>query len=67
VQGELIAAEPQQFFRPPYVGHRGWIGMRLDGAVDWNEVAEVCRDGYLCVAPPTLVARLEASQTGLPG
>lgn len=59
-QAELIDTEPQRFFRPPYVGGRGWIGMRLDGRVDWSEVAAVCRDGYRAVAPKTLVARLDS-------
>jgi hypothetical protein len=60
VQGELIAEAPGRFFRPPYVGHRGWIGVRLDEPVDWDEVAELCVDAYRAVAPKSLVARLEA-------
>jgi hypothetical protein len=60
VQAELIDTEPRRFFRPPYVGGRGWIGMRLDGRVDWAEVAAVCRDGYRAVAPKSLVARLDS-------
>ena len=59
VQAELIDAEPDRFFRPPYVGHRGWLGLRLDVALDWDEVAEVCRDAYLAVAPKSLVAKLD--------
>lgn len=57
VQPELVAADPQRYFRPPYVGQRGWVGMRLDGDVDWQEVAEICRDAYLAVAPARLRAR----------
>ena len=59
-QEELVEQEPERFFRPPYVGHRGWLGVRLDRGVDWSEVAEICRDAYRVVAPKTLVARLEA-------
>jgi hypothetical protein len=59
VQGELIAAQPARFFRPPYVGHRGWVGVRLDGTVDWTEVAEVCEDAYRLIAPKRLVAELD--------
>ena len=59
-QEELVELEPQRFFRPPYVGHRGWLGVRLDGRVDWDEVGEICRDAYRVVAPKTLVARLDA-------
>jgi len=62
VQGELVAEAPERFFRPPYVGHRGWVGMRLDGVVDWGEVAELCVDSYRLVAPKTLVARLDAER-----
>ena len=57
-QEELIASDPERYFRPPYVGHRGWIGLRLDGDVDWDEVAEVCRDAYRVVAPPKLAAMI---------
>jgi hypothetical protein len=50
-QQELAAADPGRFFRPPYVGHRGWVGVRLDGDVDWAEIAELCQDAYLAVVP----------------
>lgn len=46
VQAELVESEPERFFRPPYVGHRGWIGVRLDRDVDWEEVAGIARDAY---------------------
>jgi len=59
-QGELIAERPDRFFRPPYVGHRGWLGVRLDGGVDWAEIAELCEDAYRTIAPATLVKRLDA-------
>jgi hypothetical protein len=60
-QPELIASDPRRFFRPPYVGHRGWLGMRLDRDPDWAEVAELCRDAYRVVAPKTLVRQLDAA------
>ncbi|MFI7601616.1 MmcQ/YjbR family DNA-binding protein [Actinoplanes sp. NPDC049681] len=53
-QEELIAADGDRFFRPPYVGHRGWLGVRLDGEVDWDEIAELCEDAFNTVAPKTL-------------
>ncbi len=59
-QEELVEQEPDRFFRPPYVGHRGWLGVRLDRKVQWSEVAEICRDAYRVVAPKMLVARLDA-------
>jgi hypothetical protein len=57
-QPALIAADPGRFFRPPYVGHRGWVGVRLDGRVDWDEIAAVCEDAYRAVAPARLIALL---------
>jgi hypothetical protein len=53
VQDELVDAEPERFFRPPYVGVRGWLGVRLDGRVDWDEIAAVCEDAYRNEAAPT--------------
>ena len=42
----LTASDPERFFRPPYVGGRGWIGVRLDRDADWAEIAELCQDAY---------------------
>lgn len=58
-QQELTMSEPGRFFRPPYVGGRGWIGVRLDGDVDWTEITELCQDAYRAIAPARLVARLD--------
>ncbi|SFB62173.1 hypothetical protein SAMN05216266_13014 [Amycolatopsis marina] len=62
VQEELVAQEPERFFRPPYVGHRGWLGVRLDVDVDWVEIAEIVADAYRMVAPKQLIARLDPEQ-----
>jgi len=59
-QEELVVSSRDRFFRPPYVGHRGWVGMRLDGDVDWTEVAELCQEAYRVIAPAKLVAALDA-------
>ena len=59
-QEGMIRAEPERFFRPAYVGHRGWLGLCLDVDPDWDEVAAIVEDGYRTVAPKTLVARLDA-------
>jgi hypothetical protein len=59
-QAELAATEPERFFRPPYVGGRGWIGVRLDRDIDWSEIAEICRDAYRVIAPARLAARLDS-------
>ncbi len=59
VQQELIELEPDRFFRPPYVGGRGWLGVRIDRSPDWAEVAAIVADAYRCVAPKTLAAQLD--------
>ena len=59
VQEALIDANPEQFFRPAYVGGRGWLGIRLDRKPDWDEVAVLIEDAYRAVAPPKLTALLD--------
>jgi hypothetical protein len=62
-QQELVGSDPRRYFRPPYVGHRGWVGVRIDPVdgrgPDWDEVGEVVRDAYRQVAPQKLVAQLD--------
>ena len=60
VQEQLVELEPVRFFRPPYVGHRGWLGVRLDIDPDWDEIAIICTDAYRQVAPKRLLAVLAA-------
>jgi hypothetical protein len=60
VQGELVRQEPDRFFVPAYVGYRGWLGVRLDVDVEWDEVADIVEDAYRLVAPKKLVAQLDA-------
>jgi hypothetical protein len=55
LQSMLVEVDPERFFVPPYVGHRGWLGMRLDRALDWNELAGIVEDAYAEIAPPKLV------------
>ena len=58
-QALLVDADADTFFVPPYVGHRGWLGVRLDRGLDWEELAGIVEDAYCTVAPKTLVDRLE--------
>jgi hypothetical protein len=58
-QEHLVAADPTRFFRPPYVGGRGWIGVRLDGDVDWAEMETICEDAFRSVASKKLLAALD--------
>jgi hypothetical protein len=57
-QETLVAADPERFFRPPYVGHKGWVGVVLDTGPDWETVADLVLDAYRVVAPRKLVALL---------
>ena len=58
----LVASDPDRFYRAPYLGHKGWVGLRLDrGPVDWEEVAGLVTDSYALVAPKRLVERVEAA------
>ena len=58
-QEEMVETEPDRFFRPPYVGGRGWLGVYLDVPVDWDEIADIVEDAYRVIAPKTLVAQLD--------
>lgn len=60
VMVELVEQEPTRFFRPPYVGVKGWLGVYLDVPdVDWDELAEIVRDAYRQIAPAKLSALLD--------
>lgn len=62
-QEEAIEKEPDRFYRPPYVGVRGWLGVRLDVDVDWDEIAAIIEEAYRQVAPKRLVAELDEPRT----
>ena len=61
VQDELVTQEPNRFYVPPYVGHRGWIGVRLDVDVDLDELREIITDSWRLTAPKTLRKQLDES------
>jgi len=56
VQAILVAADPERFFRPPYVGPKGWIGIRLDAAVDLLELEDLIGRSYRMTAPKRLLS-----------
>ena len=58
MQEILIDADPKRFFRPPYVGPKGWIGIRLDGKLDWSEVRALLTESWRMTAPKKLAATL---------
>ncbi len=61
VQEEMVELEPDRFYRPPYVGPSGWLGVRLDRDVDWDEIRGILTDSYRKVAPKTLVKQLDGT------
>ena len=57
----LIAAQPDRFYMPAYIGPRGWVALRLDlGTIDWDEVAELVATSYRLIAPKRLAAVVSA-------
>lgn len=61
-QETRVATDPERFFVPPYVGHRGWLGVFLDVPVDWNEIADIVTEAYRVVAPKKLLVELDARE-----
>ena len=59
LQQSMVATDPVRFFVPPYVGHRGWLGVYLDVPVDWIEIADIVEAAYREIAPSRLVAELD--------
>ena len=59
LQEMLVGDDPERFFVPPYVGVKGWIGVRLDCAPDWDVVADLLTRGWHLAAPRRLAAAME--------
>jgi predicted DNA-binding protein (MmcQ/YjbR family) len=55
----FVDSDPRSFFVPAYVGHRGWIGVRLDSGLEWDAVADIVEEAYRAVAPSRLVDLLD--------
>ncbi len=60
-QSLMVRAAPDRFFVPPYVGPSGWVGVWLDGRVDWSELAALLEDAYRLAAPKRLLRSLDAT------
>jgi hypothetical protein len=62
-QEVLVGSAPETFFVPPYVGHKGWIGVRLDlDDTDWDEIKGLVTESYLMTAPKRLAPLVEQSE-----
>jgi hypothetical protein len=56
----LVETWPELYFVPPYMGHLGWVGIRLDRNPDWSEIARVIGEAYETRAAKTGVKRKAA-------
>jgi hypothetical protein len=45
-QESLVAADPKHFFRPPYVGVKGWLGVRIDRGLAWAVIADLLKQAH---------------------
>ncbi|CUS02973.2 conserved protein of unknown function [Candidatus Promineifilum breve] len=55
-QPALIASSPEAYFRPPYVGHRGWVGIEL-GRISDDDLNYHIQVAWELIAPKRLLAR----------
>lgn len=67
LQEALVRAHPERFFVPPYVGRHGWIGVRLDVALDWDEIADLVAESYRLTAPKRLLSGPDGPDRGQAG
>ena len=63
MQEALIETDPARFWRPPYLGHRGWVAIVLDTKPDWGVVSGLIEQGFRLTAAAKLVARLPARKS----
>jgi predicted DNA-binding protein (MmcQ/YjbR family) len=56
VQEILVNSDPKRFFIPPYMGKQGWVGVRIDYKIKWDQTAAILKDGYLLSLPNKLRA-----------
>ena len=61
-QEAMVFTDPERFFRPPYVGPRGWVGVRIDRRPNWTHVTTLVEQAYRQVAPPRLLSSLELAR-----
>lgn len=51
----LMEESPGRYFVPPYVGPKGWVGLRLDTPrVDWRAVRNLAAAAFFLTAPAAL-------------
>ena len=57
----LVGDDPDRFFVPPYVGSKGWLGIRVAATVDWDEIGDLIRSSYCLIAPKGLARQVAAA------
>jgi predicted DNA-binding protein (MmcQ/YjbR family) len=57
----FVGQDPKRFFRPAYVGPKGWLGINLDAGVDWDQLSAMIDESYRMTAPKKLVALLDGA------
>jgi hypothetical protein len=62
MQRVLVEGDPENFFVPPYVGHRGWLGVHLDRSLSWDDIAGIAEDAYAEIAPAKLVEAVQLAR-----
>jgi hypothetical protein len=58
IQDMLIHEDADRYFSPPYVGPKGWLGIRLDRRPNWTTITDLVRDAYLLTAPKRIAAKV---------
>ncbi len=66
IQAMLVASDPDVFFVPPYVGSKGWVGVRLDSGVGLDELAELAEESYRLIAGKRLSSQLTGGEQPAP-
>jgi len=62
MQRVLVEGDPENFFVPPYVGHRGWLGVHLDRSLSSDDIAGIAEDAYAEIAPAKLVEAVQLAR-----
>lgn len=58
IQDMLIHEDADRYFAPPYVGPKGWVGIRLDRRPNWTIITDLIRDAYLLTAPKRIASKV---------
>jgi predicted DNA-binding protein (MmcQ/YjbR family) len=60
-QEVLVSSDPGRFYRPPYVGPKGWVGVWLDDGAPWDVIDDLVRDSYRLIAPTRLAHAVDGA------